>query len=161
MNPRLLCLLSLSLGSVASLSFSFRSQYDGYVMPYWKVKDSYDGLFLEDAVVVTPQTIVLGDGLGGTSGWSGFYSNYQCLKLSKFLLDPLEVDADELLKQINRQTLLNNFELEVLASFEQNVHHRYNLESKKDIQNLYKTIFNFDFDPNSEASYKSAYEKAY
>ena len=161
MNPRLLCLLSLSLGCVASLSFSFRSQHDGYIMPYWKTKDSYDGQFFEDAVVVTPQTIVLGDGLGGTSGWSGFYSNYQCLKLSKFLLDPLEVDATELLKQINRQTLLNNFELEVLASFEQNAHHRYNSESKKDTQNFYKDTFHFNFDPSSDASYKSAYEKAY
>lgn len=67
---------------MAGLVLSFRSKYDGYIYPYWKSKLNQPKMFYEDAVVVGEDFIVLGDGLGGTSGFSGIFSNYQCLKIA-------------------------------------------------------------------------------
>lgn len=67
------------------LRFSFKSLRDGYVYPEWKTKDNLKGTFYEDAVVVRSRAIVLGDGLGGSKGYSGFFSHYHCLQISDFL----------------------------------------------------------------------------
>lgn len=67
------------------LRFSFMSIHDGYIYPEWKTKEGLLGTFYEDAVVVRSKAIALGDGLGGTEGYSGLFSHYHCLQLSNFL----------------------------------------------------------------------------
>ena len=70
---------------VENLVFSFRSQYDGYIYPKWKKKGKGKERFYEDAVVVGKNFMVLGDGLGGTEGFSGIYSIHQCLNIAEKL----------------------------------------------------------------------------
>ena len=69
--------------SVGQLQFSFHSQYDGYIYPSWKKKEGVKGLFYEDAVVVGKDFMVLGAGVEGTKGLTGFFSYYQCLSVAK------------------------------------------------------------------------------
>lgn len=86
---KLIITLTLSFLFLSSLTkklrFSFTSLHDGYVYPYWKTKGSLEGTFYEDAVVVRSNTIALGDGVGGSNGYSGFFSHYHCLKISDAL----------------------------------------------------------------------------
>ena len=69
---------------------------DGYIYPDWKTKEGLLGTFYEDAVVVRSKAMALGDGLGGTKGYSGLFSHYHCLQLSNFLQNlTSDVASDE------------------------------------------------------------------
>lgn len=83
----LLSFLLILVSSVLSqnLRFSFMSLHDGYIYPYWKTKKYLSGNFYEDAVVVRSKSIDLGDGVGGSPGYSGLFSHYHCLQISNFL----------------------------------------------------------------------------
>ena len=87
-----------------ALLFSFQSQYDGYVHPEWKKKGTEQAKFFEDAVVVSPNSVVLGDGVGEAKGFSGILSNYQCLRLAEFLDASPSLDQDTLKLAIPEKT---------------------------------------------------------
>ena len=84
------------------LSFSFRSQYDGYIYPKWKKKDNVSVKFYEDAVVVGQDFIVLGDGVGGAKGLSGVFSIHQCLNIADKLKKFVPTSVDDLTDAVSR-----------------------------------------------------------
>ena len=95
------------------LRFSFKSLRDGYIYPEWKTKNRLQGTFYEDAVVVRSRAIVLGDGLGGSQGYSGFFSHYHCLKISDFLqtLSLSNKKAEVVKKNVIESVKQNNSQL--------------------------------------------------
>lgn len=116
MSSRFVFLSFFFFGSMTSnpkaLFFSFESQYDGYVHPQWKDKGAESNQYFEDAVVVTPTSIVLGDGVGGATGFSGIYSHYQCLRLAEFLDTSPNLDGKKLIEVIAVETDRISNELE-------------------------------------------------
>ena len=81
-------------------SFSFRSQYDGYVYPKWKKKGGINEHFYEDAVVVGKDFMVLGDGVGAAKGFSGIFSIHQCLNIALTLKDLVPTSKIEVTKAV-------------------------------------------------------------
>ena len=116
MRSCFLILSSLFFGSMTPTSkmlfFSFESQYDGYVHPQWKDKAAESAQYFEDAVVVSPTSIVLWDGVGGATGFSGIFSNYQCLRLAEFLDTSPVLDGQRLKDAVPFQTERISNELE-------------------------------------------------
>ena len=110
----LITIFIFNYGRGQEFVFSSKSMHDGYVYPEWKVKDDLVGKSYEDAVVVRTKSILLGDGLGGSEGYAGLYSHYQCLLLSDFLQNMISEVKDEtalkeiVVKQINK----NNYQID-------------------------------------------------
>ena len=119
---KLIIILISSLILLSSLSktlrFSFTSLHDGYVYPYWKTKESLQGTFYEDAVVVRSKTITLGDGVGGSNGYSGFFSHYHCLKISEALqnLSSNSVSSFDVKQTVLKSINDNNYKLSQMSS---------------------------------------------
>ena len=83
------------------MTFTFRTQYDGYIYPNWKQKDkSVDKYYYEDAVVVGKDFIVLGDGLGKTKGLSGIFAIHQCLRVAICLAKSKQTTIAGLTKEV-------------------------------------------------------------
>lgn len=83
--PRILVLVIVFGLSVEDMSFSFRSQRDGYIYPSWKKKGKFDERFSNDAVVVGNDFMVLCGGIEETKGPSVFFSYSLCLKIAEEL----------------------------------------------------------------------------
>ena len=85
-----------------NLFFSFRSQYDGYIYPKWKKKNVKAGLFYEDAVVVGKDFMVLGAGVEGTKGLTGFFSHHQCTSIALELETSSPESVQKVIKNVTK-----------------------------------------------------------
>lgn len=98
-------LLLFFASPLSGLFLSFRSKYDGYIYPSWKRKPTTIKMFYEDSVVTGEDFIVLGDGLGGTRGYSGIFSNHQCLKIANQIESVEFENQDQLFETVKNASL--------------------------------------------------------
>ena len=80
---RIFILLIVLGSSVEQLTFTFRSQYDGYIYPSWKKKGKINEFLFNDAVVVGENFMVLAGGVEESKGFSGLFSHSICLGMAK------------------------------------------------------------------------------
>ena len=88
------------LGVEQQLTFSFRSQYDGYIYPLW-IKKGKDNLYLSnDAVVVGEDFMVLCGGVEKTKGFSGLFSHSICLNIAAELEKCVPENIDHVFERV-------------------------------------------------------------
>ena len=82
---RIISLLFLFGLSVGQLFLSFFTRYDGYIYPVWKENKLINKYFVNDAVVVGRDFLVLASGYETTNALTGVYSTFQCLNIAQVL----------------------------------------------------------------------------
>ena len=87
--------------SVEKHTFSFRSNYDGYIYPSWKEKGEDKYNYFSDAVVVGEDFMVLAGGVEQTKGLSGLFSHSICLNIAAGFENFVPNDIDVVAQKVN------------------------------------------------------------